>query len=136
MTTLTEFLLANPVTSIEKEVVVSKRIVDENGQMLKFKIKPMLNEQYLEYQNQCTVPKKGGKIDFNTKRFNQLVILNHTVEPNFRDAQLIQQAGVTTPEQLLNKMLLAGEIQTLAEQIREVSGFADSLDDLVDEVKN
>lgn len=136
MTTLTEFLLANPVTSIEKEVVVSKRIVDENGQMLKFKIKPMLNEQYLEYQNQCTVPKKGGKIDFNTKRFNQLVILNHTVEPNFRDAQLIQQAGVATPEQLLNKMLLAGEIQTLAEQIREVSGFADSLDDLVDEVKN
>lgn len=136
MTTLTEFLLANPVDTIEKEVVVSKRIVDANGQMLKFKVRPMLNEQYLEYQNQCTVPKKGGKIDFNAKRFNQLVILNHTVEPNFRSAELIQQAGVATPEQLLNKMLLAGEIQTLSEQIREVSGFADSLDDLVDEVKN
>lgn len=136
MTSLTEFLLANPVDTIEKEVVVSKRIVDENGQMLKFKVRPMLNEQYLEYQNQCTVPKKGGKIDFNTKRFNQLVILNHTVEPNFRSAELIQQAGVATPEQLLNKMLLAGEIQILSEQIREVSGFADSLDELVDEVKN
>lgn len=136
MTSLTEFLLANPVDTIEKEVVVSKRIVDENGQMLKFKVRPMLNEQYLEYQNQCTVSKKGGKIDFNTKRFNQLVILNHTVEPNFRSAELIQQAGVATPEQLLNKMLLAGEIQILSEQIREVSGFADSLDELVDEVKN
>lgn len=136
MTSLTEFLLANPVDTIEKEVVVSKRIVDENGQMLKFKVRPMLNEQYLEYQNQCTVPKKGGKIDFNTKRFNQLVILNHTVEPNFRSAELIQQAGVATPEQLLNKILLAGEIQILSEQIREVSGFADSLDELVDEVKN
>ena len=136
MTALTEFLLANPVDTIEREVVVSKRIVDANGQMLKFKIRPMLNEQYLEYQNQCTVPKKGGKIDFNSKRFNQLVILNHTVEPNFRSAELIQQAGVSTPEQLLNKMLLAGEIQTLSEQIREVSGFADSLDELVDEVKN
>lgn len=136
MTSLTEFLLANPVDTIEKEVVVSKRIVDENGQMLKFKVRPMLNEQYLEYQNQCTVPKKGGKIDFNTKRFNQLVILNHTVEPNFRSAELIQQSGVATPEQLLNKMLLAGEIQILSEQIREVSGFADSLDELVDEVKN
>ena len=106
MTALTEFLLANPVDTIEREVVVSKRIVDANGQMLKFKIKPMLNEQYLEYQNQCTVPKKSGKIDFNVKRFNQLVILNHTVEPNFRSAELIQQAGVSTPEQLLNKMLL------------------------------
>lgn len=136
MTALTEFLLANPVDTIEKEVVVSKRIKDAEGNLMKFKIKPMLNEQYLEYQNQCTVPKKGGKIEFNTKRFNQLVILNHTVEPNFRNAELIQQAGCATPEQLLNKMLLAGEIQVLSEQIRQISGFADSLDDLVEEVKN
>lgn len=136
MTALTDFLLANPVNTIEKEVAVSKRIVDEQGNLLKFKIKPMLNEQYLEYQNQCTIPKKGGKIEFNTKRFNQLVILNHTVEPNFRSAELVHQAGCSTPEQLLNKMLLAGEIQVLAEQIRIISGFEDSLDDLVEEVKN
>ena len=136
MTALTDFLLANPVNTIEKEVIVSKRIKDAEGNLLKFKVKPMLNEQYLEYQNQCLVPKKGGKIDFNAKRFNQLVILNHTVEPNFRNAELIQQAGCTTPEQLLNKFVLAGEIQVLSEQIREISGFADSLDELVDEVKN
>ena len=136
MTALTEFLLANPVDTIEQEVVVSKRIKDAQGNLMKFKIKPMLNEQYLGYQNQCTVPKKGGKIEFNTKRFNQLVILNHTVEPNFRNAELIQQASCATPEQLLNKMLLAGEIQVLSEQIRQISGFADSLDDLVEEAKN
>jgi hypothetical protein len=136
MTALTDFLLANPVDTLTEEVVVSKRIKDEEGNLLKFKVKPMLNEEYLEYQNQCTVPKKGGKIDFNAKKFNQLVILNHTVEPNFRDAELIQKAGVRTPEQLLNKMLLAGEIQVLSEQIRVISGFEDSLDELVDEVKN
>lgn len=136
MTALTDFLLANPVNTIEKEVVISRRIVDEKGNLLKFKIKPMLNEQYLEYQNQCTIPKKGGKIEFNTKRFNQLVILNHTIEPNFRSVELIQRAQCSTPEQLLNKMLLAGEIQALAEQIRIISGFEDSLDDLVEEVKN
>lgn len=136
MTALTEFLLANPVDTIETEVVVSKRIKDTEGNLLKFRIKPMLNEQYLEYQNQCTIPKKGGKIDFNTKRFNQLIILNHTIEPNFRNADLIKQAGCATPEQLLNKILLAGEIQALSEQIRQISGFTDSLDDLVEEVKN
>ncbi len=136
MTALTDFLLANPVNTITEDVIVSKRIKDSEGNFIKFKIKPMLNEQYLEYQNQCIVPKKGGKIDFNTKKFNQLIILNHTVEPNFRDAQLIQQAGCVTPEQLLNKFLLAGEIQVLSERIREISGFADSLDELVDEVKN
>lgn len=136
MTALTDFLLANPVDSLTEEVVVSKRIKDAEGNLLKFKVKPMLNEEYLEYQNQCTIPKKGGKIDFNAKKFNQLVILNHTVLPNFRDAQLIEKAGVRTPEQLLNKMLLAGEIQVLSEQIRAISGFEDSLDELVDEVKN
>lgn len=136
MTALTDFLLANPVNTIEKEVIVSKRIKDAEGNLLKFKVRPMLNEQYLEYQNQCVVPKKGGKIDFNSKRFNQLVILNHTVEPNFRSVELMQQAGCATPEQLLNKFLLAGEIQVLSEQIRQISGFADSLDELVDEVKN
>lgn len=136
MSALTDFLLANPVNTITKEVVVSKRIKDSEGNLMKFKVKPMLNEEYLEYQNQCTIPKKGGKIDFNSRRFNQLIILNHTVEPNFRDADLIQKAEVRTPEQLLNKFLLAGEIQALSEQIRILSGFEDSLDDLVEEVKN
>ena len=136
MSALTDFLLANPVNTITKEVVVSKRIKDTEGNLMKFKVKPMLNEEYLEYQNQCTIPKKGGKIDFNSRRFNQLIILNHTVEPNFRDANIIQKAEVRTPEQLLNKFLLAGEIQALSEQIRILSGFEDSLDDLVEEVKN
>lgn len=136
MTALTDFLLANPVDTITEDVVVSKRIKDTQGNLLKFTIKPMLNEQYLEYQNQCTIPKRHGKVDFDAKKFNRLLILNHTVSPNFRSTELIQQAGCSTPEQLLNKFLLAGEIQVLAEHIREISGFADSIDDLVDEVKN
>lgn len=136
MTALTDFLLANPVDTITQEVIVSKRIKDAEGNLLKFTVKPMLNEQYLEYQNQCMVPKRHGKVDFDTKKFNRLLILNHTVSPDFRSVELIQKAGCSTPEQLLNKFLLAGEIQVLAEHIREISGFADSIDDLVDEVKN
>lgn len=133
---LTDFLLANPVDNITEEVVISKRLKDEEGNLFKFKIKPMLQEEYLAYQEQCTTAKKNGKIDFNTRKFNQLLILNHTIEPNFRDASLIQSANCRTPEQLLNKSLLAGEIQMLAEQIRLISGFEDSLDDLVEDVKN
>lgn len=133
---LTDFLLANPVDTMTKEVVVSKRLKDEDGNLYKFTIKPMLQEEYLTYQEQCTIAKKGGKIEFNTKRFNQLLILNHTINPNFRDAEFLQKANCVRPEQALNKFLLSGEIQNLAEQIRIVSGFEDSLDDLVDEVKN
>ncbi len=133
---LTDFLLANPVDTMTKEVVVSKRLKDENGELFKFKIKPMLQDEYLSYQQQCTTAKKGGKIDFNTSKFNQLLILNHTISPNFRDAEFLQKANCMRPEQALNKYLLSGEIQVLSEQIRVISGFEDSLDDLVDDVKN
>ena len=36
--TLTQFLLENDVTTIEEEVVVSRRIKDGEGNLLKFKI--------------------------------------------------------------------------------------------------
>ena len=133
---LTDFLIAHPVDTMTKDVVVSKRLRDENGELYKFTIKPMLQDEYLTYQEQCTISKKGGKIEFNTKRFNQLLILNHTMVPDFRNADFLQKVGCVRPEQALNKLLLSGEIQNLAEQIRIVSGFEDSLDDLVEEVKN
>ena len=135
MTTLTEFLLENPVNDVTQEVIVSNRIVDKDGNALKFTIKPMLNEQYLEYQKQC-LEVKGKKVDFNTKRFNNLVVLNHTIDPKFTDATLVKEAECVTPEQLMNKVLLAGEIDTLAQLIRRVSGFCEDLDELVEQAKN
>ena len=38
--TLTQFLMDNDVTTITEEVVVSRRIKDDQGNLLKFKIKP------------------------------------------------------------------------------------------------
>lgn len=133
---LNDYLLAHPVDGLENEVAVSTRLKDEEGNLVKFRIKPMLQEDYQSYQEQCVEFDRKGKVKFNNKRFNNLLIINHTVDPNFRDADSIQKAGCKTPEQFMNKVLLSGEIQNLAEQIRIISGFADSLDDLVDEVKN
>lgn len=133
---LNDYLLAHPVDGLEREVAVSTRLKDEKGNLIKFKIKPMLQEDYQSYQEQCVEFDKKGKVKFNSKRFNNLLVINHTIDPNFRDSDSIQKAGCRTPEQFMNKVLLSGEIQNLAEQIRITSGFADSIDDLVDEVKN
>ena len=135
MTTLTEFLLANPVDDVTEDVIVSNRIKDAEGNVLKFTVKPMLHEQYLMYQKQCGVV-KGKKFEFDSKKFNNLIVIGHTTNPKFTDATLVQQAGCVTPEQLMNKLLLAGEIDVLSQQIRRVSGFQDDLDDLVEEAKN
>ena len=133
--TLTQFLLENDVTTIEEEVVVSRRIKDGEGNLLKFKIKPLTYEQYTDYQKQCTII-KGKEVDFDYRKFNNLLVINHTLEPNFKDADFVKQVGAVYPEQAIGKVLLAGEISVLAEQIRKVSGFEDSLDDLAAQVKN
>ena len=133
--TLTQFLMENDVTTIEEKVVVSRRIKDEDGNLLEFKIKPLTYEQYSDYQKQCTII-KGKDVDFDYRKFNNLLVLNHTVEPNFKDAEFVKQVGAVYPEQAMGKVLLAGEISVLAEQIRKVSGFEDSLDDLAAQVKN
>lgn len=64
------------------------------------------------------------------------IVINHTVEPNFKDAESIKKMGVMTPEDYLHKVLLPGEIDDLALKIQELSGFNKDFEELVDEAKN
>ena len=68
--------------------------------------------------------------------FNEQLIINYTVDPNFKDAEVVKKAGCMTPEQLVNKVLLAGEVATLVEEISALSGFDKDLEELREEAKN
>ncbi|MDR0915006.1 MAG: phage portal protein [Oscillospiraceae bacterium] len=131
--TLKDFLLANPQTDICDEIFVSERFKD-NG--YKFKIGAMTGEQYQRYQNDCVKVGKKGKSKFDSKAFNEFVVINHTLEPNFKDAEFIKQAGCITPEQVMYKVLRAGEIAELSGKIAALSGFDTDPEALVDDVKN
>jgi hypothetical protein len=132
MSALTDFLLANPVNDVTGEAIIPGRL-----SKMPFKIKAMNGEQFAEYQKLCTAfNKQKKKVDFNSQRFNELVILNHTVEPNFRDAECIKKGGCQTPEQFLYKSLLAGEIIDLADKISTLSGFNQSIEEEIEEAKN
>jgi hypothetical protein len=107
--------------------------------MLKFKIKAMTNDEFEEIRKAAaSISTKKGKrsISFDTKRFNELVVINNTIDPNFKDAESIKKLGCITPEQYLNKVLLAGEIVELSQQIQTLSGFELEIDELVEEAKN
>lgn len=139
MSSLQEFLNANPIDNLIAEVVISERFKDKEGNVLKFKIKAMTNEEFEEIRKATTnVSFKNGKraYSFDTKHFNELVVINNTIDPNFKDAESIKKLGCVTPEQYLNKVLLAGEISELSRQIQLLSGFEVDLAELVDEVKN
>lgn len=132
MSTLTQFLIENPVDGVTNEVIISERLAK-----FPFKITAMTGDQFGDYQSRAAQPAKGKqKVKLDTKLFQQLIVLNHTVEPNFKDAETIKKAGCTSPEQFLYQSLLAGEIVELANQISILSGFNQDLDDLVDEAKN
>ena len=92
--------------------------------------------EFSNYQKRATKYGKNKKVEFDSKAFNEQVVLNHTVEPNFRDAEAIKKAGCLTPEQFLYRSLLAGEIAELAEKISALSGFDADIEATVEEAKN
>ena len=131
MSNLMQFLIDNPVDNLTDEVIVSARLAK-----FPFKIKGMTGPEFSEYQKLSTKISRHKKIEFDSKVFNELVVLNHTIEPNFRDAESIKKARCQTPEQFLYKSLLAGEISELAQQISSLSGFDKEFEDEVEEAKN
>lgn len=132
MGTLKDFLIDNiNATEDVEEITLSNRLKD-----YKFKIKPISRKDFNKYKVECRKVKKK-QIIFDDTAFDEKVILKGCVEPNFSDTEFIEKAGCRTPGDLINKVLLAGEIQDLVNAITELSGFEDDdVEELVEEAKN
>lgn len=129
---LISFLASNPVAELVQEVSIPGRLAGYT-----FKIKPISQKEYYDYQQRCTsIIGKDKGLKFNSGRFSELVILNHVVEPNFRSVEVLDQLKAKTPEEVLNKFFLGGELQELTGKISEISGFNTSDEELEEEVKN
>ncbi|KZS45700.1 XkdN-like protein [Paenibacillus glucanolyticus] len=133
---LQDFLNANPVDNLTEDVSISPRFKDEKGNPLKFTIKAMTPGEFEDIRKKATQIKKGKKVEFDNQLFNLSIAINHTVSPDFRNAESIKKLGVATPEDYVQKVLLAGELSTLVQKINELSGFDVAMNDLVEEVKN
>lgn len=120
--TLQEFLLSNPQDNVIREVYPSSRF---QGRGMPFKVRLMTSKEYSGYQRAAFRLMDGRNMRFDQERFNNLIVLNHVIEPNFKDQAFLAKAGCTTPDQLLNKVLKAGEVLALAEFIAQASGFGD-----------
>jgi hypothetical protein len=138
MSTLQKFLNTNPIDGLTEEVPISERFKDEKGKLLKFKIRVMSSVELGEYRKKAMKvnPKSKNKVEVDANQLTSAIVINHTVDPNFKDAESIKEMGCSTPEAYLNKVLLPGEIDDLSERIQSLSGFNKSMDDLVEEAKN
>lgn len=140
MSVLKDFLLENSdIINKEVEVAISPRFKDKDGNLLKFKIRPMSGDEFGKYQKQCTSITINGRkkeTNFDSGKFNLLCIVNHCIDPSFKDADLIKGLGVQTPEQAVSKVLLAGEIVELGSQISTISGFDTDINEEIEKAKN
>lgn len=129
MNDLEKFLTLPDVSEIEEEVSVSKRLG-------KFKVKAMTSDEFGEYQKRSRgkVNKKG--VDFDSTKFNLLIVAGQTIQPNFNNAELLKKASCATATELIKKKLLPGEIAELADKITELSGFETDREEEIEEAKN
>lgn len=124
------------VTTEEKEVIISKRFLGEDGKPVPFKIRSLTQEENATIIKAATRQKKvdgqwQDSIDAN--ELSARTIVEATVFPDFRSAELCEKYGTKDPVQVPGKMLLAGEFGRLIDAVSKLSGFDKSLDE---EAKN
>lgn len=68
----------------------------------------------------------------NSNEFNIHIVLEGVIEPSLKDKNLIEKFGVITPAELVKKILVAGEIEDIYNEISKLSGYNGST---VEEIK-
>lgn len=134
--------LQPPVMEETKEVIVSERFKDENGNPVPFVIRVIDQETNDKLINQSTRKiKKNGQIirEFNEERYAKLLVSSCVVEPDFKNSEICAYYKVVDPLDVPGRMLNVGEYNYLAKKIRELNDIAlsdEEFEELVEEAKN
>ena len=114
----------------EKEVEI-KRLSELLGEKVVFKCRAIDGERYADIQKMAVdISKKGDIRDINMYKMQVLTVIEGVVDPNFKDKKLLEHYNCHTPEELVKKLLLAGEITELFNVINELSGYERETDDI------
>lgn len=135
MSKLSAFL--KPVTvREEKEILISQRFVGEDGKTAPFRIRSITGAENDAIRASCTRKFKDKGVvctDFDVEAYSKKLILACVAEPDFSAKELCDAYGTMDPQEVPGKMLLAGEMGRLSEEIMRLNGFDD---DLHNEAKN
>ena len=126
---LEDFLSLPDVNDLTEEVFISKRIG-------KFVVKPLTADEHGAYMKRSKGKINKDGTNFDSAKFNLLVVAGQTIKPDFSNAELLKKAACATPTEFISKKLLAGEIAEAAEQILKISGFDSTMEEDIEEAKN
>lgn len=99
-------------------------------------IKGLTGKQIFSIRERCTITvseKRGRKHrELDEEAFNSALIATATVKPNWGDTKLLTKYRASGAEEVVKRLLLAGEMAQLGDLVLEVSEFNTELE----EVKN
>lgn len=119
-----------------KQVVISDRFLDEEGQPVPFEIRPILTDEAQELMKQNMKPEKDGTQDFDSAGYQADLIIAAVIYPDLKDAELQKAYGVLGERELLMRMLLIGEYTQLRNKVFALSGIYDDINAKIEEAKN
>ncbi|MEG0565832.1 MAG: phage portal protein [Hungatella sp.] len=133
MSSLKAFL--NPIKAENREVVVSERFV-EDGKAVPFVIRPILQSENDTLIRKHTKKDKKGNEIFDRVAYSQELVAMAVIEPDLENADLQKAYGVLGATKTLTTMLYLGEFATLSEEVRELSGLDEDINEEIETVKN
>lgn len=133
--TLSGFLRENKKTKDTVKYIASTSFIDENGDSLAWELKAISCKKDEDIKKGCYKTTKKGT-DFDYEAYSLKLTVESIVSPNLKDAELQNSYSAMGAEALLCEMLSPGELQRLKAKVQEVNGYAETIDSLVEEVKN
>ena len=133
---LKSFFKSRVKTDLTKSLVISQRFIDEaTDKPMEFVIRGISEAENESLKLAARRP-NGDELRFDSKNYCNRLIVASTVYPNFKNLELQRSWGAYSAEDLVCKMLLAGEYAKLLAAVRGLSGFDENINDLKNTVKN
>ena len=119
--------------TLETPKAIHKMFVTKVGEVLDFEIQAINAEKATEKQQKAIKIENGNVADIDVYKTKVLTILEGC--PMFKDKALREHFKCPTPKELINKLLLKGEVEDLVEAINNLSDLK-KIEKAEDEIKN
>ncbi len=137
--TLVDFFGRNAEKIPEKEVVISNRFKDADGNPIKWRIRAINAATHQKLRSEALDMNVGNdkkvNVKFNSARRNLGAVAASVVYPDLMDAGLQDYYGVSTPSALIGVMLLDDEFERLQDAVDSLSDSTKP-ESLEEEAKN
>lgn len=97
------------------------------------KLRGLTGKQVFNIRERCTErkEKRGQTITrLDEEMFNVSLIAASTISPNWGNPQLINKFSASDAEEVIKRILLAGELSALGDIVLDLSGFNTELEDV------